>query len=406
MGSSTDRSRWTVLYPWVIVAVVWLSGAIYFLNYMTIGTLAPFMKPDLQLSSAQIGLLCSAVTIGSMIAQIPAGIVCDLFSPGRIIALGLGIIGVSALAVSSAHSYLGSFSLLVFLGLGVGCNQAPASKAVVLWFPSKGRATAMGVKQTGIAVGGFFASILLPALAVFNDWRFAFQGAGLASLISAAVVFFLYKNPSPNPGSGQTRLFRKEFIFRLVWDRDFLLICLTGILLMIVQYSFSTYFILYCHDVLGMPVQRSGFLLALSFASGAFGRVGWSLLSDFVFGARRKIVVVLIGITGALASAAFIPLGAWDLPYAVYAAAAVFGFVGLGWNAIYLTIAAEFPGSELAGTATGMVFLISNLGVIVGPPFFGYLIDATGSYHWSWLFLTLCMTLVAVSSKIRKKETL
>lgn len=374
---------------------------------MTIGTLAPFMKPELQLSSAQIGLLCSAVTIGSMIAQIPAGIICDLFSPGRVISLGLCIIGVSAFAVSLVNSYLSAFSLLVLLGLGVGCNQAPASKAVVLWFPLKGRATAMGVKQTGIAVGGFFASILLPALALFDDWRFAFRAAGLASLLSAAVVFAFYKNPSPDPGrSVQSRPFGKEIFLRLLLERDFLLICLAGILLMIVQYSFSTYFILYCHDGLGIPVQRSGFLLALSFASGAFGRVGWSVLSDFVFGAGRKIVLVLIGIIGALGSAAFVPLKTFDHPSAVYLTAILFGFVGLGWNAIYLTIAAEFPGSELAGTATGMVFLISNLGVIVGPPFFGYLIDVTGAYDLSWFFLAFCMSMVALLSKIRRKEKL
>jgi ACS family hexuronate transporter-like MFS transporter len=402
------RSSPAIPYSWVIVCIVWLSGAVYFLSYMTIGTLAPFIKPDLELSSAQVGLLCSAITIGSTIAQIPAGIACDLYSPGRVMGLGLTLISGCAFAISTIHSYLGAFFFLVFLGLGVGCNQAPASKAIVLWFPSKGRATAMGVKQTGIAGGGILASVLLPAIAVaFGGWRASFQAAGLASLASAVVMFALYKGPPMDSRpSSSTYSFRREILSSLLLERDFILICMTGILLMIVQYSFSTYFILYTNVALGFAVDRSGLLLALAFAGGAMGRVGWSMLSDYVFGARRKVVLILIGILGAFAASGFVLFKVWNVPVLVYVFTVLFGLVGLGWNAVFLTIAAEFPGDGLAGTATGMVFLISNMGVIIGPPLFGLLIDLSGTYTLSWLFLALCMLLVALSTKIRRKEVI
>ena len=113
---------------------------------------------------------------------------------------------------------------------------------------------------------------------------------------------------------------------------------------------------------------------------------------------------MIIGIVGAFAAAAFIPLGAYDFTGLIYFLTIVFGVAGLGWNAIFLTIAAEFPEKKLAGTATGIVFLISNLGVIVGPPLFGFLIDLTGSYTLSWLFVAMCMVMVASLSKARRKE--
>lgn len=81
-----------------------------------------------------------------------------------------------------------------------------------------------------------------------------------------------------------------------------------------------------------------------------------------------------------------------------------FGLTGIGWNAIYLTIVGEFSGKELAGIATGISFLFSNLGVVAGPPLFGHLIDVTGEYHLSWVFIGLCMAMVALLNKIRRKE--
>ena len=128
------------------------------------------------------------------------------------------------------------------------------------------------------------------------------------------------------------------------------------------------------------------------------------MLSDYVFGGRRKVVQILIGIVGAFAAASFILLSAYSVTWLIYVLTVVFGVVGIGWNAIYLTIAADFPGKELAGTATGIVFLISNVGVIVGPPLFGFLIDLTGAYTLSWLFVALYMAMVAWLSKVRRKE--
>ena len=77
----------------------------------------------------------------------------------------------------------------------------------------------------------------------------------------------------------------------------------------------------------------------------------------------------------------------------------------MGWNAIYLTRVGEIAGKRLAATATGISFVVTNLGAIFGPPIFGYLIDLTGTYTASWCFLGLCMTLVVFLSILQKAES-
>jgi ACS family hexuronate transporter-like MFS transporter len=90
----------------------------------------------------------------------------------------------------------------------------------------------------------------------------------------------------------------------------------------------------------------------------------------------------------------------------VYLSAIAFGLTGLGWNALYLTRVGELPGRELAGMATGMSFAVSNIGAILGPPVFGYLVDVTGTYTVAWLFIGFCMAMVVLLSKLQGEERL
>jgi len=84
----------------VILAVIWYSHTIYFLNYMAVGTLAPLMKFDLGLSSTRIGLLVSAISIGSMVIQVPVGMLADRFGGKWMMAGGLVLMGLSTISVS------------------------------------------------------------------------------------------------------------------------------------------------------------------------------------------------------------------------------------------------------------------------------------------------------------------
>jgi MFS family permease len=161
---------------------------------------------------------------------------------------------------------------------------------------------------------------------------------------------------------------------------------------------------LYAIRILNIPIHQSGGLLGLAFGMGALARIGWSLLSDYLLGGKRKPILILIGIVAALASMAFILLRFFPSKELLYLLVIFFGLTGIGWNAIYLTMVGEISGKELTGIATGISFLFSNLGVVIGPPLFGYLIDVTGEYHLSWLLIGLCMAMVALLNIIHRKE--
>lgn len=393
-------------YRWVIVAMIWTSHTIYYFNYMALGTLAPLIKSDLGLSSARIGFLTSAVSIGSMVFQIPAGIFSDRLGARWVMAMGLAVVGISSILISSMSSYAIIFLLLVMLGAGISANQTPGSKAIIVWFTHGGRATAMGIKQTGVTVGGMLAAFFLPLLALgTQSWRYPCVIAGAASLAIAIPLLIVYHDPGrerlDDTGSAGSYA---DGLRTLLRNRDFLFVCAAGALLMANQFAFCAYFVLYASTVLRFPLTRCGALLAISFLAGAVGRVGWSVASDYLFKGRRNGVLVLVCVVCAFVCVgiALLPAGA---PLAfVYISAIVFGLTGLGWNALYLTRVGEMQGKELAGTATGVSFVLCNIGAVLGPPLFGSLVDLTHGYTIPWFFLASCMVMVVVLTVVQRKS--
>lgn len=85
------------------------------------------------------------------------------------------------------------------------------------------------------------------------------------------------------------------------------------------------------------------------------------------------------------------------IPLAVAAGVGAFGWVGL-----YFALVAEIGGVRYAGSLTGVAVAFAWSGVLVGPPIFGLILDATGSYTLPWLVLSTNGLLVAMAlSRLR-----
>jgi MFS family permease len=72
----------------------------------------------------------------------------------------------------------------------------------------------------------------------------------------------------------------------------------------------------------------------------------------------------------------------------------VTGLTAVGWNGINMTFVAELAGRSASATAAGVNLTGSYLGILIGPPLFGLLVDTTGSYVPAFV-LAGCLGLVA-----------
>src|SRR4030042_561880 len=87
---------------------------------------------------------------------------------------------------------------LVFMGLagmGMGCLMPSTTKAVLEWFPTRERATALGFKQTAVNMGGIITAATLPTLAIALGWRYGFLRISFLAVAIGIISFVLYKRP-------------------------------------------------------------------------------------------------------------------------------------------------------------------------------------------------------------------
>src|SRR5256712_7392442 len=188
VGSSMSR--------WAILALVTTAHGLGALAVLAVAPLAPFLLDDLHLSRAQVGWFLPAVYLGGVLMALPAGWLTDRLGVRATLALGQLVIGVGVVLAALGVSLAACLVCLVLGGFGFSVLNPSTGKAVVEWFPPRRRGVAMGVKQTGLTLGGLAGALTLPPLALAFGWRYALMAAGALSLVSAGLVALVYRSPA------------------------------------------------------------------------------------------------------------------------------------------------------------------------------------------------------------------
>jgi ACS family hexuronate transporter-like MFS transporter len=372
---------------WRALAVVTLAHASGSFAMLGIAPLSPFLVDALELTRTQVGLLVPAAYLGGVLMSLPAGWLTDWLGVRVTLGLGLGFIGVMVGSGASASTLGVLLACLVLGGFGFSVLNPATGKAIVDWFPPRRRGAAMGVKQTGLTLGGVAASLALPPIAAALDWRRALIVAACVALSGAALVAVVYRRPPAAPVTTMTSRPRVGEAMRFLRRPGILLVFMCGFLLSIAQSSLLAYLALYAKETFAISAIAAGQLLALSQVGGTGSRLAWGFVSDRWFGGRRRPGIVLNALLGA-ASYALFALGArlpepFAIPLAILAGAGAFGWVGL-----YFALVAEIGGPRHAGVLTGISVMFAWSGTLFGPPIFGRLVDATDGYALSWLVLS------------------
>ena len=381
---------------WPILALVTAAHGLGALSVLAVAPLAPFLLEALHVSRAQVGWFLPAVYLGGVLMSLPAGWLTDRLGVRATLGLGQLVIGVGVILAALGANLAACLVCLVFAGFGFSVLNPATGKAVVDWFPPRRRGVAMGIKQTGLTLGGLTGALTLPPLALAYGWRRALITAGAVSVISAVVVVLLYRTPAVSalaPVASRVRLGELRVFLR---RPGVLIVFASGFFLSVVQSSVLAYLTLYTRETFAVSAVAAGQFLALAQVGGTASRLGWGAISDRLFGGRRRPGVVINALAGAAVYGALslgpsVPAPVM-VPLAVLAGAGAFGWVGL-----YFALVAEIGGARYAGLLTGVAVAFAWSGVLVGPPGFGLLLDATGAYTVPWLALGAISLAVAVT---------
>ncbi len=375
-----------------IIALILTAQTVANVGPLGIPAIASLIRADLGLTLAQAGSFLSAYYIGPALVSLPAGTLVDRWGVKRMLVLGQIVIAVGLLAASTASSYVPFTLLLIGAGFGYGILNPTSTKAVIGWAPIAQRATLVGVKQVGLPLGGMLGAALLPALALAVGWRRAVVVSAAVIALGAVASLLVYHDPPDAPlpplvpGS-------RGAVASVLTSRDLWLVSLATAIFAAMQTVWMSYLVLYLQGAVGLSLMAASRLLALAQLGGMTGRVLFGILSDRLFGGRRRLPLVLAGVGSAVCTIIIASTGAGASTTGLSVLAFLFGVVGIGWNGVQQTWMAELAGPRAAGTAVGLGLGVASAGVTLGPLAFGYVVQAVGGFHGPWLALAACMAL-------------
>jgi len=377
------------------LALVTLAHGLGSLSILAVAPLSPFLLEGLGLSRVQVGLFLPAAYFGGMLFALPAGWLTERRGVRWPLVLGQALTGAMVVLASLAPDLTSALACLFVGGLGFGVLNPGTGKAIIDWFPPRERGRAMGVKQTGLTLGGIVSAALLPSVAVAFGWRIALGMAGLVSLLSALTIALLYRDPPTHPVAASAPA-RFSDIGPFLTRPGVVVVFLCGLALSLLQSGVLAYFVLSLRDTFAFSAVNAGRLLALAHLGGAAGRLGWGVVSDRLFAGRRRPGLAVNALIGAAAFGC-LALGSQLPPGVLPALAVVLGVAAFGWVGLYFALVAEIGGARSAGLLTGLAVIFSWGGILVGAPLFGLLLHVTDSYRGAWLALAAVALAVAAT---------
>lgn len=360
-----------------------------------LGALAPLINADLNLSRAAFGLLSTARFLGHSLVSFSVGQVVDRSGVRKMLLIGMLAFGASFAFLGAAPSLTWALVVCLLSGVGFAIINPSTTKGIIDWFAQRGRATAMGIKQTGVPTGSLLAGLLFPSLARIIGWRWTVTLAGLATVVAAGLVWMFYRDPpdavraQPSNGRGAWGWFRDSWEL-LNWNM--LVTSLVQGVFLSAQHVFVSYYVLYLTEYQGFTVVLAGLMLSLVNAVGMVSRLGWGLAGDVIFAGKHTRTIVALGILTIVGSL-ILGLTPRQSPHFLpILGGVILGSGALGWQGILHLLRADLTDKDKVGAATGVGFFVASWGGVVAPPLFGWVVDRlNGAYQMAWLLLAVVM---------------
>lgn len=242
-------------------------------------------------------------------------------------------------------------------------------------FPAGNRATAVAVYTTGYPVGYAVGQYTGPLIAEGLGWAAIFAVFAVLGLVVVPALVLVGRGVDTSVSAETTPELgeiKRVLLSRGVWVVGVMSFTIYSLYMLV-----NSWMPTYSAETFGLSLAESGLLVALFPATGVVARTAGGVLSDRVFGHRRRpVVLVSFAVTSALVVALYYS-GTVALFLLGIVAAGVFVQLQIG---LLYTYAGEFVGSNVAGTAIAIISVVGWGGAFVAPAVAGALLESTGSY--------------------------
>ncbi len=366
-------------YRWLILAAGTLSATSLSAVQIGISAITPALRTRYGLSLGEIGIVLGATNAGMTLTLLAWGIVSDRIGERRAIVIGLTGSALSLAVAARVNGFPALVAALVATGaFGASVNSA-SGRAVMHWFAPDERGLALGIRQAAIPIGGFAGAVALPALVSAGGVHAAFVALAVNAVVWAALAGLVLRERRLDEEIAE------QFVSPL-HDLRMWLLCSASAFVLAGQLAIMSFVVLFLHDARGFSTAHAALVLAVVQIGGVVVRIVVGRRSDRE---RRRVplfrrlgaaLAVALGAAAALVHGPIVVL----VPVLVAA-----GILGMSWNGLSFTAAAEAAGPRRSGAAIGFQQTVLGVAGIVIPIVFAAVV-AGASWQVAFLASAAC----------------
>lgn len=338
------------------------------------------IKREFDLSATQSGLIASSTLLASAFGGMIFGVVADRIGRVRALSISILLYSVCTAMCATAHSLEALIFWRLLVGIGMGGEWAAGSVLIAETWDPKQRGRAIGVMQSGWAIGYIIAALLAGFIIPKWDWRPLFVVGAAPALI---VLWIRHSVPEPRAwleSSAERPDLRETFrtLARSPYRSRVFTACLLTTSLMCAFWGLFTWI----PGFLALPPEKGGagieFLQStawiVTIQLGAFlGYFSFGFLAERL--GRRAIFVAFT--VGAAVSTPIFGLSSGN-KWLLFSIGPIVGYFGHGFFSVFGSLLAELFPSSVRATAQGLCYNFGRGVSAIAPAVVGALSTSHG----------------------------
>ena len=412
ISNTFKKISWRFM-PYVVIAYI-----MSFIDRVNLGFAALQMNKDLAFSSTVFGYGAGVLFVGYLVFGVPSNMLLHKIGARRVIGTLLALWGALAACMSFVHNEM-TFYFIRFL---LGAAEAGFFPGVILffsyWYPKQRLGTITGLFMFALPISSMLGSLISGYLLALDGvwgiagWKWMFFLEGIPACLWGIVGFF-YLTDKPDDATWLTteekswlsgvlkheselarqasQSVKQEGFWDAITNWRVILLAFTYLCMTNGVYGLNLWLPQIIKAFGDIKVEYIGLISAIPFLVASVGMILVGMSSD-KFRERKwhvTLCCILMGCCFYLAT-----LTGDSLPMTIL----VLSIGGIGVFAclpVFWTIPPTFLAGSTRAAGIGVINAIGNLGGLVSPIVIGKLRDATGTFHSSFIFLTVIALVTA-----------
>ncbi|HVG25466.1 MAG TPA: MFS transporter [Thermoanaerobaculia bacterium] len=357
--ADVDRTAWRALFA---AQLGWMLDATDFLlfNFALLS-----IQKEFVLTKQQVTLPVISALVASAIGGIAFGRIADRLGRVRAMTISILLYSLATAGMASAQNLWQLVAWRVLVGLGMGGEWSSGSVLVAETWPAQHRAKAMGIMQSGWAIGALIAAGLAAVVLEPYGWRVLFLIGAAPALLAFAVRRSVEE---PRIWRERTESAPWSEMFSRVYRRRVILATLVASSVLLAYWGVTTWLPAFLATPVaeggaGLTMTKGAQWLILLQAGAFFGYITFGWIADRI-GRRPAFTLFMIG------AAIVVPLFAFGArsTLTLLVVGPLVGYFAHGYFSMFGATLAELFPTRIRASAQGFCYNTGRL-VSVAAPF-------------------------------------